>query len=551
MGSNEPVGWGQPPPPPRLNFDILHLVCNDLTEVSDVLSFALTCSALRKGALQRRLSMSPVALSSPDSVERFHRFIFADPTSRAPHLYGLSISPEFYYAEHEDSPISTKYLAAILETAIHFEYLYVPTSIALSVCTTVAKMTTIRELAVFSDCGAHIQHEPEALNSLLAALRSPLQHLSIADHKMGKMSAGFLHDHLFYLAPILESLTLGDSEFSFNISPSSVTTPFAALRSLEISAIYQFDFYRMDVLLRLFPNLDDTLILKGFSALAHQPPALREQSKEAQEDHTWPGLDRVTLSATLAFAMALRCPIRYMCIDSSVLHETRDLADALRDSCPQQLLLPITLFARDHLHHLDGLFPPEAAKTLTHLVLFVEVEVNRFRRPTGQWENISWDQLMACLVRSIAHLHLTHLRIIFHHDIHPPESEPGHPAASAPAIRIPPDEDFAQNVAHDADLYPAATRLVDAMQTLQYVLLTTCGVRRYGEPWMNWHSSKAWCVVDADEDVVTPGYPPDSGRLSCVEISSEEAQAVIDEEELHLSYREENMMWHCIKNASK
>ena len=300
MRSNEPVSWTQP----LLNFDVLHLICNNLTKVSDVLSFALTCSALRKGALQRRLSMSPVALSSPDSVERFHRFIFADPTSRAPHLYGLSISPEFYYAEHED-PSCTEHLAAILEAATRLEYLYVPTSIILSVCTTIAKMTTIRELDVFSDSGALIQHEPEALNSLLAALRSPLEHLSITDHKMGNMSAGFLQDHLFHLAPTLESLILGDSEFDFNISPSLVTTPFTALRSLEISAIYQIEFYRMDVLLRLFPNLDDSLILKCFTPLVHQPLFLREQSKAAQKDYTWPGLDRVTLSATLAFMPAL------------------------------------------------------------------------------------------------------------------------------------------------------------------------------------------------------------------------------------------------------
>ena len=87
MGSNEPVGWSQP----LLNFDIPCLICNDLTEVSDVLSLALTCSALRPRALQRRLRMSPVVLSLPESVERFHRFIFADQTSRAPYLYGLKI----------------------------------------------------------------------------------------------------------------------------------------------------------------------------------------------------------------------------------------------------------------------------------------------------------------------------------------------------------------------------------------------------------------------------------------------------------------------------
>ena len=399
MRSNEPVSWTQP----LLNFDVLHLICNNLTKVSDVLSFALTCSALRKGALQRRLSMSPVALSSPDSVERFHRFIFADPTSRAPHLYGLSISPEFYYAEHEYQSC-TNHLAAILDAAAHLEYLSVSTAIGLSVCATIAKMTTIRELAMFSDWGTLIQHEPEALNSLLAALRSPLQHLLIVDYRMGKISAGFLHDHLSHLAPTLESLVLGDSEFSFNISPSLVTTPFTALRSLEISAPYQSDFYRMDVLLRLFPNLDDTLILKGFMSSTHEYPTFRAQSMEAQKDRTWPGLDRVTFSATLAFVLALRCPIRYMCIDNPIVRDMRYLSPVLRYNCPQQLLLPIALFARHHLQYFDELFPLEAAETLTHLVLFFEIEVNKPCFPTGQWDKFSWDQFM---VRDIPHLSST------------------------------------------------------------------------------------------------------------------------------------------------
>ena len=108
MESNGPDSLGQP----RLNFDVLRLVCNDLTEVSDVLSFALTCSTLRKCALQRRLRMSPVVLTIPSSLAMFHKFIFADPTSRAPYLYGLLVSPDLYHYVAQDDPSCANNLIA-------------------------------------------------------------------------------------------------------------------------------------------------------------------------------------------------------------------------------------------------------------------------------------------------------------------------------------------------------------------------------------------------------------------------------------------------------
>ena len=329
MESNGPDSLGQP----RLNFDVLCLVCNDLTEVSDVLSFALTCSTLRKCALRRRLRMSPVVLTVPSSLAKFHKFIFADPTSRAPYLYGLSISPLLYLAAKGD-PSHAYHLVAILEAAIHLEYLYFPASLGLPVCATVAKMTTLRELSIHSNWGLHAQQQPEALNNLLTALRSPLQYLSITDYRTEQISASFVHDHLFQLSPTLKSLRFQD--LIFDIPPSSVTTQFTALRSLSIeTTLNDSSFYRMDVLLRLFPNLDDTLSLNGFTPLEERYSEFREQSKEAQINYTWRGLDRVIYSAELAFVMALRCPIRCMEIDGFLLRETPYLAAALRDNCPR------------------------------------------------------------------------------------------------------------------------------------------------------------------------------------------------------------------------
>ncbi|PIL31130.1 hypothetical protein GSI_05826 [Ganoderma sinense ZZ0214-1] len=558
MCLNKPEDPGKP----RLNFDVLRSICNELTEVSDVLSFALTCSTLRKGALQRRLRMSSVFLSGPDSVQRFHKFIFADPTSRAPYIYGLTLYPHSNYAPNGD-PHFQKCLVAILEAAVRLEHLDFPTTIGHSVCSAVTKMTTLRELAVVSDANSYDPHNPEPLSDLLTALRSPLQYLGIAGYESGQISASFLHYHLPHFASTLESLRLGD--FSFNIISFAVTTPFTAMRSLHLSSMHQAEFYRLDVLLRLFPNLDDTLVLKGYSPSIYRYPLSREQSKEVQRDYTWPGLYRVTYSVALAFMMALRCPIRSMVIYGSVREEAQYLTEVLRDNCPQQLLLPIALFGHDHLQVLDELFPPEAGDRLMHLVLFFEVDVNRRRQAWGQYNNFSWDQFMDTFVHAMKHLRrLTHLRVVLYYNIHPlvsyfefnsKQSRPNAP----PELHD--DEAFAQNIAHDADLYPAATRLLNTLASLEYVLMTTCGLRRFGEPWKYWHSSRAWRVKPAEviSEPEDPRYDPldgaqtwDSTRSrSCEEMSSEAAEAVIDKEELHLDQREENMVRECIKFASK
>ena len=127
------------------------------------------------------------------------------------------------------------------------------------------------------------------------------------------------------------------------------------------------------------------------------------------------------------------------------------------------------------------------------------------------------------------------------------------------------EDNFVQYIAHETDLHPAAIRLLNAMPTLQYVSLTTCGQRRYSGAWKYWHSSKAWRVVEMDRS----GTKVPGGSGSCVELTGDEAEAVIDEEELYLCYREEvssfrlcadlteltwkvqNVIWHCIENASK
>ena len=78
----------------RPNEDVLALVCDCLTDVPDVLSSALTCSALRPAATTRLLSMWPIGLTAGASVRWFHSFLFADTPARAPHVCALWIDLE-------------------------------------------------------------------------------------------------------------------------------------------------------------------------------------------------------------------------------------------------------------------------------------------------------------------------------------------------------------------------------------------------------------------------------------------------------------------------
>ena len=132
---------------------------------------------------------------------------------------------------------------------------------------------------------------------------------------------------------------------------------------------------------------------------------------------------------------------------------------------------------------------------------------------------------------------LTHLRLIFNYDI------------ESVGWRVPQDQldqhprlDSVQSIVQEEDLQPAAIRLLDAMQTLRYLFLTTCGKRRGGpETCEHWHSPKAWQVpvVGVDEDCSLSESGTKEGSRPCVERTSEEAEAVIEAEELHLRHREE------------
>ncbi|PIL31122.1 hypothetical protein GSI_05818 [Ganoderma sinense ZZ0214-1] len=489
--------------------------------------------------------MSPIHLSNDELVDNFHRFIFADEAARAPYIYGLTL-PRANRLPLRDPPGSRletmqERLVAILEAAVHLEYIYFPTTIDLGlVLTAAASMASLRELhMVFGALGGDSKWSPW---KLLGTFRSPLRSLRI-DSTYDSADEGFpvksIHDHLASFAPTLEVLEI--HSIDFDDFPSPVTTQFTALRSFTTHTVLNFNDSAMEILLQLFPNLDDTLALGSLGVMDMEPdlPTLREWNKEEQA-RAWPSFDRVSCDARLAFLMALQCPIRRMHITVFRSYGRGLLEPVLRDSCPR--LLHLSLLFNNSLRDLDGLFPgSEEVESLTHLVVFVDVEAREGRR--GKPISVPWDQFRDKLIDSVKHLRLTHLRVVFHYTV-------WHQASKNPSTI---QEQDAIYTSGEEDLHTVATRVFDAMPTIRYVLLATCGhsyqhvSRNEARPGASmktlrkWHASKAWRAPDP----LPEAHQLSNAKASPVALNEEAAEKIVAQEELHLSRDEEEKIQRC------
>ena len=129
------------------------------------------------------------------------------------------------------------------------------------------------------------------------------------------------------------------------------------------------------------------------------------------------------------------------------------------------------------------------------------------------------------LVDSVKHRlpRLTHLRVVFYYDI---------------------DGVYKQSfktIAHEEDLLPAAMRLLDAIRTLRYLFLITCGQREPSSE--TWYSAKAWRVavgesVDEDSADMHSGSHAATQRGAYVEMGEEEAEEIVFREKLYSHDRE-------------
>ncbi|PIL30074.1 hypothetical protein GSI_07783 [Ganoderma sinense ZZ0214-1] len=526
--------------PPLLNVDVLAVACEFLTDVSDVLAMALTSSSLHPVALSWLLRMRPVYLNGSPAIRRFHLFLFADESTRAPHIRALHIDlrqPTPAQNQDEDGSL----LVHILSSCKHLEHLTVafhqftlPIVAEPSFLHTVNAISSLQSFSVRSTSHDGI--------SLLPSFRTPLRRLSIHTDNVTS-SPRYPADLNEFLSPAvmptLEMLELDrfavdplDAQVIGNhlMTPSFTMAPYAAVRSLS----------------HLFPALDGTLNLDGLHlwASANKHDEIRAANQRVQDGdggRAWRKLDRVVCGAPAFYVLALRCPIRLAMIHCGSVENYHFAAVALRENPVPRLKL--TLYHEPGM--FAGLFSAELAERLTHLTLCVLYSKNYEYSPPGQSQNATpqfqWDDVFATLVTAIRPLHrLTHLRVVIGASVYV------HKEASWPRA---PWGEYAHSFRGSRfDFGGTAATLARGLPSLQYVFITTGGfltswVVEEDDPeeegrwklYERWYVGHGWRVAAPGT-----GASEETGEgPGLVELHEDVAETIIRREELVLSERDE------------
>ncbi|PIL29925.1 hypothetical protein GSI_07835 [Ganoderma sinense ZZ0214-1] len=551
----------------KLNTDVFPVISEFLTDYSDVLSFSLVCSTLRRVAIRRLLSMRPVSLKGDLSVRRFHTFLFASAVIRAPvphvralRIGGFKLPPWKIANEAEDSPSP---LVDIINSCPNLEHIAMcfangSTDDESSVVAAIAALKTLSSLEVSGWSGNTLD--------LLHDISSPLRKLAI--HSGYIRSPYALDEFLPRLAPSLEDLELmyfrvhrGSTLVALDDEapgPDGHPQPFRSLAQYpavrSFSAIILIGAPVLDRLQHLFPALNGTLSLGDFDTTINRcsEDAIRAANRRAQDaapERAWKKLDRVVCDARMLYALALRCPVRLVMIDKGSAGTLCFVADALRENPVPRLKLTLK-YGRGML---DGVFTPELAATLTHLTLcLVYSNTDRWGMGGGadDFAQLLWDDLLGTLLSALQPLHnLTHLRVLIYCRLRKPQARD----ADWPRGNATYSEKFVDAVRGPAfDFTGTAAALVRALPASKYVFLTTYGsfvergeAARSWRAYERWDASRAWRVADdsdepgmgADGVQVQDGASICAGRL--VELHSDVADTIIWKEELVLSETDE------------
>ncbi|TBU27942.1 hypothetical protein BD311DRAFT_356777 [Dichomitus squalens] len=539
----------------HLNAEVLAVVCDFLTDKPDVLSFSLTCSAVRPVATQRLLSMAPVVISSSKSLRCLHSFLFSDAAARTPYVRALTVdSPNLDEGEvssydPEDTPLLLDILSStpcLYELSITLHRTPNGCVDDLRVLDALVQLHTMRAL--------NIDGESPALPELVARIRAPLRKLGVL---FVNLKGDWWHPAAFekflpHLAPTLEELHVNDfcldhSDFNENTSLSD-RTQYLALRSLTINHFFHHPL--LEHLQYLFPALDRVLCAT-FTDLPIPEDRwvdIRAANQRAQEgdseshSHPWKRLDQLICNIPLFYILALRCPIRLVSLDACSLDHRTFATQALRENPPPRL--KVSLLLHDGLGVFDELFPPELAETLTHLTLCIDYSniCYGLHYPANAHAiaTLQWDHLMERLLQTVLPLHhLTHLRIVIQADIR-------HPFSGLYG-RLPCSEDFVQALRDPAlRLEKAALSLAGVLTSARYVFLTTRGFladrERSDDEWVyTWRVSERWLISRAWR-VAGPwahNARESQSESSLVELDEAFAEMIMEQEELFLSLQDE------------
>ncbi|PIL25388.1 hypothetical protein GSI_13278 [Ganoderma sinense ZZ0214-1] len=544
-------------PVPDLNEDILTVVCDFLSDVSDVLAVSLTCSRFRPIAIRRLLAIRLVLLNGDASIRRFHAFLFADAPARAPLIRALDIQ---YGSFHHPLQAGDATLFMEIVTMCHrLEHVTfgLPSSAMLAghpnVIDAIASIPNLRSLSISSTA--------EDALALVRNVRAPLRHLGLwcfygdPEDEFNWYPAAF-QDTLAHLEPSLEELgfhqlivdpekirELRDSEDPGPLFSS--WTQYPAVRSLSVNCFSGR--LLLDPLQRLFPALDgrlsvgqvavdnpeDTLAdIRASNQLA-QGNRDKNASGDGSRSYAWRKLDSVVSSPVAFYLLGLRCPIRFVTLDAADEYYgpeavQRCIAESLRESPVPHLALCLVL--HDGLAMLSGLPPPEVGGTLTHLTLALDAACHWApQAPFG------WNELLDEIQSSLRPLReLTHLRIVFQSKS-PADREPDTDASVPPSL----GERLARTLHPSTfDFQVIAVSLVRQLPSLRSLFLTTCGyfTRREHVGAVPVATNELWCVSRAWN--VAPSNTGADGRQGgermLVELRDEDAEAIIQREELIL-----------------
>ena len=371
----------------RLNVDVLAVVCEFLTDVPDVLSFSLICSALHPPAINHLLSVLPISLISDTSIRRFHSFLFADVSARAPHIRALELGSQPRHApKATDKPGHDSLLIDILASCSHLERM----SLSPKVTLLQPGAGGLGDPHIAGSTTPTPGKRDNFAHTFLPMVRAPLRMLTIRTINPEDLhwTPSALETFLPPFAPTLEKLELRD--FFIDItdargldgSPPSHSTPpltqYPAVRSLSVRSLEGVP--RLDVLLHLFPALDGTLCLDewGKTTFLSSFEHIRSTNQESQQrrgNNTWKKLDRLVCEPTLFYMLGLRCPIGFLMIKDCTEEMTDDLAMGLRENPVPRLKLSLIL--DPGLRVLDVFPSAGLGDTLTHLTLcLVDIRVN-------------------------------------------------------------------------------------------------------------------------------------------------------------------------------
>ncbi len=341
---------------PQLNVDVLAIVCEFLTEVSDILSVSLTCSSVHVVAVRWLLLKRPVYLKGRPSIHRFHAFLLADTPARAPYVRDIHIDLMWHRsaADNDVPPIlSILTLCQNLEhLTVAFQRASFQTVANPHVLDAIAAIPSLRSFTIRSQSA-------DAL-PILRQFRAPVGMLGIHSSNLNAVARHplVLQQSLpRVVVRTLEELELdkltfdldGGIQASINFIFPSIfdMAPYPAVRSLFVGTFEGKPL--LGRLQHLFPALDGTLRLGGLYVRdgEEQYADIRSENLRSQESdadgvsHTWKKLDRVVCDAPMLYTLGLRCPIRLAMIEFGLVRQHgRYAADALRENpVPQHRLL--------------------------------------------------------------------------------------------------------------------------------------------------------------------------------------------------------------------